>query len=387
MMSGYNIRIKSMFGTNHSWSVVIRSLCLEFAKSNHNLFLESVNGYSNFNEELKPFLRNRIFSPHIDLSYTLPRNFSSRFMSKSKLKMAIYNYESSILPKEWVRAIDHIDYALPSSNYSKRVFTDAGWPEEKCIVVPHGIFIDDYKDKSTLNEITKFGKFTFLNISIPHYRKNIASLVEAYYSEFKESDGVNLVLKTSLKKPKLYFECDVQSEIQKVQKKFDINNLPQITVLVEKYPSIVPVLNSCHAIVSASSSEGFGMPLLEGMAAGKLIISPECTGQIDFLNKNNSILYDAKEVFAPDNYQYWRPHRDAKIYMPSVEALASSMREAYENYDNIQETQNSHRVSTVNEFSWKNAANKIIEVYEKNIWFKCYIKKNSGSRKSGNKSW
>ena len=34
MMSGYNIRIKSMFGTNHSWSVVMRSLCLEFAKSN-----------------------------------------------------------------------------------------------------------------------------------------------------------------------------------------------------------------------------------------------------------------------------------------------------------------------------------------------------------------
>jgi glycosyltransferase involved in cell wall biosynthesis len=367
MMSGYNIRVKSMFGTNHSWSVVMRALCLEFAKANHNLYLESVNGYSNFNEELKPFLRNKIFSPNIDLAYTLPRNFSSRFMSKSKLKMAIYNYESSILPKEWVRAVDHIDYALPSSNYSKRVFTDAGWPEEKCIVVPHGIFIDDYKDKSTLKDITKFNKFTFLNISIPHYRKNIASLVEAYYSEFKESDGVNLVLKTSLKKPKLYFECDVQSEIQRVQKKFDINNLPQITVVVEKYPSIVPVLNSCHAVVSASSSEGFGMPLLEGMAAEKLVISPNCTGQLDFLNKENSILYDAKEVSAPDNYQYWRPHKDAKIYMPNIEALAFSMRNAYENYDSIQDSQKAHRLNTVREFSWENAAKKIVEVYEKNI--------------------
>ena len=53
--------------------------------------------------------------------------------------------------------------------------------------------------------------------------------------------------------------------------------------------------------------------------------------------------------------------------MPSVEALAFSMRDAYENYDNIQEIQKSHRTSTINQFSWKNAANKIIEVYEKNI--------------------
>lgn len=366
-MSGYNIRVKSMFGTNHSWSVVMRALCLELSKEKHNLYLESVNGYSNFEESLKPFLRNKIFAPDIDLAYTLPRNFSSRFMSKSKIRMAIYNYESSILPKEWVRAIDHIDYALPSSNYSKKVFTDAGWPEDKCVVVPHGIFIDDYKDKRTLEEITKFDKFTFLNISIPHYRKNIASLVEAYYSEFKESDGVNLVLKTSLKKPKLYFECDVQSEIQKVQKKFNINNLPQITVLVEKYPSIIPVLNSAHAIVSASSSEGFGMPLLEGMAADKMIISPRCTGQLDFLNEGNSILYDARKTSAPNNYQYWRPHEDATIFMPNIDALSSSMRKAYENYDELNKLQKVNRENTVREFSWKNAARKIVKIYEKNI--------------------
>ena len=288
-------------------------------------------------------------------------------MSKSKLKLAIYNYESSILPEEWIPAIDHLDFVLPSSNYSKEVFVESGWSADKCIVLPHGIFADEFNTDETIPGLKKHNKFNFLNISIPHYRKNIGKLLEAYYSEFSISDDVNLILKTSLKKPKLYFECDVKEQIVNAQKKFNANKLPMVTVLFEKYPSMSPLYNSCNAIVSASSSEGFGMPLLEGLASKKIVISPNCTGQKDFLNFDNSLLYEAKRVKAPKEYQYWRPNENATIYMPNIEELSFKMRYAYENESKLLNKFSKNMEDTVNQFSWKNVSNKIMRIYEENI--------------------
>ena len=46
-MNPLNIRMKTMLGTNHSWSVVMRSIFKSLTSDNHNLFAESINGYSN----------------------------------------------------------------------------------------------------------------------------------------------------------------------------------------------------------------------------------------------------------------------------------------------------------------------------------------------------
>ena len=70
------------------------------------------------------------------------------------------------------------------------------------------------------------------------------------------------------------------------------NDLPIIEIVTKRYESIVPLYNSCDVLVSATSSEGFGLPLLEGLAAGMLVIAPRFSGQLDFLSDKNSILYD-----------------------------------------------------------------------------------------------
>ena len=90
-----NIYSKSFYGTHHSWAVVMRSIMTSFLKKKHSISIKSINGYENINDELKPFIDN--FSPNIDLEicYTMPINFPNRFKEKSKVKMAIYNYESS----------------------------------------------------------------------------------------------------------------------------------------------------------------------------------------------------------------------------------------------------------------------------------------------------
>ena len=284
-----DIRTKTMFGTTHSWAVTMRSLCGEFSNLGHNLYIESTNGNSFVPEELL-LGPSHCESPDIDICYTLPRNFPSRFKEASKLKLAIYNYESSILPESWLDKAGCVDYILPSSNFSKNIFVENGWPEDKCIVIPHGVNRDLFSKQTPGSSLKTNKSFKFLNISIPHYRKNIFTLVDSYYSAFTDKDDVCLVIKTSLRKPNSNhpFECDVVKEILKAQKIHSKRSLPQIEIVEKKYDDISCLYNDCNALVSASSSEGFGLPLLEALAAKMIVIAPNCSGQTDFLNKKNS---------------------------------------------------------------------------------------------------
>jgi len=341
----------------------MRSLVREFHQLEHEMFLDSINGYEMFPLNWHP-MKRMTDSPDIDICYTLPRNFKNRFAENAKLKLAIYNYETSVLPKVWAQEIKHVDYVLPSSNFSKKVFTDAGWPEEKCVVVPHGINPNAFLNKNRVKNIKTKKRFKFLNVSIPHYRKNIYSLLDAYYGEFSDKDDVCLILKISPKKPKYKFECNLVKEVKKAQRahRKKGRHLPQVEVISHKYDSIIPLYNSCDALVSASSSEGFGLPLLEGLAAGMLVIAPHCTGQVDFLNKNNSLEVISREVKAPPHYQYWRPSPGAKTFMPEIESLRRNMRNAYENKNRLLKDFEEETKNTVDEFTWENAAKGILKL-------------------------
>lgn len=358
------IRSQAMLGTSHSWAVTMRSLLMELAKMDHKLDLHSINGYKLFPDELVPFVENNYASHDLDLTYTLPRNFKDRFLSTSSSRMAIYNYESSHLPAVWKDAHTHLDYILPSSNFTKEVFVRGGWPENKCIVIPHGIHPAEFENKNKVTNIRSKKTFKFLNVSIPHYRKNIATLIDAYYSEFNFDEDVVLILKTSLSKPKYKFECDVMKEIISVQnlRKHKGKKLPQVEIIQHRYDSMVPLYNSCDCLVSASSAEGFGLPLLEALAANILVIAPGCTGQIDFLNNKNSLLVEAKEIHAGSKYQYWSPTKGAKTFLPVLEDLSSKMRKAFNSKKELLDLFSEERARTVKKFTWNAAARMILDI-------------------------
>jgi len=352
-----NIRSETMLGTSHSWAITMRGLLGGFKNNGHNLYLKSVNGRELINQNLLKDLDKWHPSPDLDITYTLPVNFSKRFEKKSKIKAAIYNYESSILPREWLAELKHVDYIFPSSNWTRDIFISNGWSKDKCITLPHGI------DESILNNkniytLKNNKNFRFLNVSIPHYRKNINLVLDAYYSAFKESDDVCLVIKTSLNKPKHKFECSFIEQLTIAQKKFG-KNLPTVEVVVDILDDITPLYNACNAIVSASSSEGFGLPLLEGLLLNKIVIAPRCTGQLDFLNDDNSLLINVKESIADERYQYWRSHSGARIYMPDVNHLAEQMIYSYKNKDKLNNTLFSNNKSLLKKYTWNNVASVV----------------------------
>ena len=358
------IRCKSMLGTSHSWAITVRSLLKQFLIKEHDLYLMSINGFDLLDKDLIELIdRGEPKSFDLDLSYTQPGNFKTRFLKKSNLKLAIYNYESSILPKKWSDSHKYIDYVLPSSEYTKNVFLNAGWPEEKCLVIPHGIDLSLFETKNKYPLRTK-KKFKFLNVSIPHYRKNIDLVIRAYYDLFCEEDDVCLVIKTNIeKKENAEYEYDFLTMLSGLQKEYlSKKKLPQVEIVHEKIGNMAALYNACDVLVSATSGEGFGLPLLEGLASNMVVIAPRATGQVDFLNDNNSLLYEANEMLADRRYQYISYHPEATVFMPSFEELKKNMEYAYDNFDFLKLKFEKPSKEICNKLTWSHVADQILNI-------------------------
>lgn len=362
-MKRLKIRTQTMFGTSHSWAITMQEIMIQFAKMGHDLYIVSTDGYQNLSHDLSQFYNRDCEDPDIDICYTLPSNWKNRFKKNSKLKLSIFNYETSIIPIEWKSDLKHIDYVIPSSSFSEKIMIDNGWPSEKIRMIGLGYNEEQFLKHDHYKIDTK-KNFKFLNVSINHYRKNIDKLIRSYYQEFSDKDDVTLILKTSLNKPKTKFECDVGDIILQIQKSMPGKIFPQLIILNERLKNMSGLYQAADCLISTSSSEGFGLPFVEAMASNILVAAPRATGQLDFLNDENSILFDTNHVNADKNIQYWRSHPSAMTYMPDCNDISRKMRFIYENSESLKTKFFPNYSPVLQSYRWENTAQKIIKLYD-----------------------
>ena len=354
------IRLSGLMGRQHSWSHTTRSLAKEFYKLGNEIFLHPTDGTEFLDKSILDFVGKNEEYPDLDITYTLPVNYKKRFLKNSKVKASIFNYESSVLPNVWKDADKDLDLIFPSSNYCKEIFVNAGWKESKIRVVPLGV---DFEHFSSAEKAEGFDdKFNFLNISIPHYRKHIDVIIEAFYKAFEGKDDVRLMLKTSLSvpSPRNAFECFVPKIIQDIQEKLRLKKYPCLTLITENYKNLGSLYKSADCLVSTSGAEGFGLPMLEAMCCNTLVASTNVTGQKDFLNESNSIIIPSHNISADKKYQYWRASKGANIYRPKVNDVADILINIYENSSMLKKERSNEMIKTAKNHSWGNSARKIL---------------------------
>lgn len=353
------IRAHGMFGATHSWSHCVRSLMYEFFKMDHDCYITSTDGYTFAKKEMSGCFERDTDAADIDLCYTLPKNFKQWFSRTSKLKVALFNWESTVMPQEWASYISNADIICPSSTAVRDVFISSGWQENKLMILPLGVDWAHFGGSDSI-DIPGLKSFRFLNISIPHHRKNIDLLLDAYYTAFNSSDDVSLILKSSFDKPKNKFECDLSEIIRSAQTKHSGKVLPKVHVVIDRLPDMAPIYKAANCVVSTSSFEGFGLPMLEGLASGCQIIAPRISGQLDFLDDSNSFLVETDKIKAGEKYQYWRPDNNSMTYLPRKDDIVDSMRKVFDGDRKTTEDNKALR----SKFSWISSANKILERYD-----------------------
>lgn len=152
-------------------------------------------------------------------------------------------------------------------------------------------------------------------------RKNPVGLIEAFKRAFTPGEGPRLLLKTingplrPLAEEEVLWAAHGRPDIHLVDRSLSGGELNRL-------------MAACDCYVSLHRSEGFGLTLAEAMAIGKPVIGTGYSGNLDFMNTENSYLID---------YELGRVGPDCEIYPaegqwadPSVEHAAELMRRVVE---------------------------------------------------------
>lgn len=229
--------------------------------------------------------------------------------------------DATLLSDSMISSANIADLVITPSSHSQLVMFTSG-VKSPIQVIPNWV------DLSIFNMDTPRYDYGFSGIIIFvtgyfHYKKGLDILIPAFLEEFR-GDEVLLVIKNS---PVTSLE-NTDKEIRSM-----IKETEQIQYICEFMPKkqYASLLAGSDIVVTASRYEGFGIPLLEGLACGKTVVAPRFSGPLDFLNDSNAILYDIEglEQIPAECRGSWFAS-NAKWAIPSKEHLKRALRRAVE---------------------------------------------------------
>jgi glycosyltransferase involved in cell wall biosynthesis len=145
-------------------------------------------------------------------------------------------------------------------------------------------------------------------------RKNPLAVVTAFRKAFRADEAVGLVVKVS--------RGDVDPRGLATLK--EICEPGRIWVIDEVLGDFSGLMAACDAYVSLHRSEGFGLTLAEAMALGKPTIATGYSGNLAFMNDDNSALVDCAMTPVSSAGPFYRP--GCRWAEPSLDHAAWLMR-------------------------------------------------------------
>jgi glycosyltransferase involved in cell wall biosynthesis len=212
-----------------------------------------------------------------------------------RVKLLQFAWEDSLIPAEWAEGFNKCLTAIfvPSTHVEK-VLRNSG-VNVPIHVLRHGVepylleSQEDSRDAST---------FTFLNVSSGFPRKGIDLLLEAFFTEFRRSDNVRLLLKTF---------PNVHNQVAKELLRWkNTSSDPPECVHLDADISPRELLNlyrEADCLVYPSRAEGFGLPVAEAMAQGIPVIVTNYGGVTDFCNEENAFLVNFDLVGSTSHFK------------------------------------------------------------------------------------
>jgi glycosyltransferase involved in cell wall biosynthesis len=155
------------------------------------------------------------------------------------------------------------------------------------------------------------------------HRKNPAGVLRAFQEAFRDDDKATLVVKTS--------GGDINSgDLAELRETISGRNVILLHELMSRARAY-GLISMADCFVSLHRSEGFGLGLAEAMLMGKPVIATGYSGNLDFMNSDNSLLVDYELTEIKDDRPiYTRGNFWAE---PSIEQAAAHMREVYAHPD------------------------------------------------------
>lgn len=265
----------------------------------------------------------------ITLIHTQPEPFFREAFARADVaersprtyRIAYWYWEFDSIPDAWIETAKQVDEVWTATEFIARGLRER-LPVPVRTLFP-GVKLRPFEVRPPadfgLPEDRYSFLFTFHMMSVME-RKNPLGLIRAFKMAFRDDERVSLVLKT-------VFGERQPAELQKLR---DAAAGADITIIDRVFSpdEVLSLLNACDAYVSLHRSEGLGLTMAEAMLLGKPVVATAFSGNMDFMNEDNSLLVPFELVKLDKAI----PPYDAELEWaePSIEDAARHMRRLYE---------------------------------------------------------
>lgn len=237
-------------------------------------------------------------------------------------RIAYWAWELERVPDEWVEAAAHVNEIWAPTPFVADAMR-AAMPVPVYDMLP-GVEIGAVEHVARAEFGIAPDDFVFLFMFDLHsqiHRKNPGALVGAFKQAFRADDAATLVIKAT--------GGDIfTKDFEMLRAMCAADKIVLIDEVMSRERAY-GMIEMCDCFVSLHRSEGFGLGLAEAMLLGKPVIATGYSGNLAFMNAENSLLVDYEMVeIAEDRPIYTRGNRWAE---PSVTHAAALMRQVYEN--------------------------------------------------------
>lgn len=299
---------------------------------------------------------NAIVHYNIKILHTTPNVYKS-FMEQGKYHIGRAFWETDKVPLDFAQNLELMDEIWTGSEFNKQAIRNAG-VTKPIFVIPEAI------DTELPLEIAPYQipqinptDFKFYAIFEWTERKNPKALVEAFYREFENVEGVTLVIKTYVDNFTPDKKKEISDALRLIKKRLGLNRYAPIALyknLMDRH-QVYRFHKTFDCFVSAHRGEGWGIPQMEAMLLEKPIISTACGGIHEYLTEG----FDAKLIpftMVPigentRNQQWYTT--DQKWAEIDIDKLRLAMRWAFEHRDQAAEMGKKARETVINKFSLK----------------------------------
>lgn len=221
---------------------------------------------------------------HPDVTHQLA--FSKE--GQSAYVIGIWAWETPDFPEEWLERFEMVDEVWTGSSFIRdSISKKSPVPVIKMPYVVDVPIAEPDRSKFGLaeDELIVLCAFDFHSFS---QRKNPRASIEAFKLAFSSQEKVRLVVKT--------LNASAQpGDVERLESSVEGHN---VTFIHEALTSKdrYALMASCDVFLSLHRAEGFGLGLAEAMAYGKVAIGTGWSGNLDFMNQENSMLIQYKPI-------------------------------------------------------------------------------------------
>lgn len=247
-------------------------------------------------------------------------------------------WETDKLPKDFADGVNLIDEVWTGSEFNADAIRNAG-VLKPIHIIPEAIDTDIDVHSYPPYHIPYTQDYKFYSIFEWTERKNPKALLEAFWREFENTEGVSLTIKTYLDNFTNTRRREIEKDISLLKTKLGLKRYAPLYLyrrLMDRR-QVYRFHKTFDCFVSAHRGEGWGIPQMEALLLENPVISTNCGGIHEHLKNGKDALllpYDLVKLSGNNRNTQWYT-AEQKWANVDIAELRKAMRFAFENSDEV----------------------------------------------------